>query len=116
LPGEDRPTGVAILAILEAIDGIYYLIIGGGQSLAAAILLIPRVLGTTLIIVGLASLLLAWGLWTGKGWARMVALVIAILGIILSLIPPFHFVGLVIDAIIIYYLTRPNVKKYFTKN
>jgi len=129
LPDENRPTGVAILAILEAIAGIYYLVTGFGEFVAAAIIrslalsgipagiipMLPRFFGTLLIIFGLASLLLAWGLWSGKGWARMIALVIAILSIILSLIS-FHIVGLVIDALIIYYLTRPNVKKFFTKN
>jgi hypothetical protein len=121
--------GVAILAILEAIAGVYYLITGIGEFIAVAVIrslagsgipseiipMIPRFFGTVLIIFGLVSILLAWGLWTGKGWARMFALVFAILSIILSLVS-FHIVGLVIDAILIYYLTRPNVKKFFTKN
>lgn len=123
-----RPIGVGILAILEAIVGVYYLVTGISDFLAAAIIrslvlsgissdiirMIPRVLGIMLIIVGLLSILLAWGLWTGKGWARMVALVFAILAIILSLIS-FHVIGLLIDVIIVYYLTRPNVKQFFTK-
>ncbi len=128
MSSEGRPTGVAILAILEAFVGVYYLITGFGEFVAAAVIrslalsgishdvmaMIPRVLGTMLIIVGLLSILLAWGIWTGKGWARMVALVFAIVAIILSLIS-LHFVGLVIDVIIVYYLTRPNVKQFFTK-
>jgi len=128
MSSEGRPTGVAILAILEAFVGVYYLITGFGEFVAAAVIrslalsgithdvmaMIPRVLGTILMIVGLLSILLAWGIWTGKGWARMVALVFAIVAIILSLIS-LHFVGLVIDVIIVYYLTRPNVKQFFTK-
>ena len=128
MSSEGRPTGVAILAILEAFVGVYYLITGFGEFVAAAVIrslalsgithdvmtMIPRVLGTMLIIVGLLSILLAWGIWTGKGWARMVALVFAIVAIILSLIS-LHFVGLVIDVIIVYYLTRQNVKQFFTK-
>ena len=123
-----RPTGVAILAILEAIAGVYYLVTGYGEFIATSIIrtlarsgipsdiipLISRFVGAVLIIFGLVSLLLAWGLWTGKGWARMTALVFAILSIIVSLIS-FHLIGLVIDVIIIYYLTRPNVKQFFTK-
>jgi hypothetical protein len=128
MSSEGRPTGVAILAILEAFVGVYYLITGFSEFLTAAIIrslalsgiapdilpMIPRVLGVMLIIVGLLSILLAWGIWRGKGWARMAALVFAILAIILSLIS-FHILGLVIDVIIVYYLTRPNVKKFFTK-
>jgi len=123
-----RPTGVAILAILEAIAGVYYLVTGYGEFIATSIIrtlarsgipsdiipLISRFVGAVLIIFGLVSLLLAWGLWTGKGWARMTALVFAILSIIVSLIS-FHLIGLVIDVVIIYYLTRPNVKQFFTK-
>jgi hypothetical protein len=126
MPSEGRPTGVTILAILEAIAGIYYLVTGVGDFLAAAIIrslvspgipynimpMIPRVLGVGLSIIGLVSIVLAWGLWTGKGWARMVALVFAIIAIILSLIS-FHIIGLVISAIIVYYLTRPNIKEFF---
>lgn len=121
--------GVTLLALLEAIAGIYYLITGLGEFLAAAVIrslmlsglpmkiipMIPRVLGTVLVIFGLLSIFLAWGLWTGKSWARMVALVFAILSIILSLVS-FHIIGVVIEVIIVYYLTRPNVKKFFTKN
>jgi uncharacterized membrane protein (DUF2068 family) len=123
-----RPTGVAILAILEAIAAVYYLVTGFGEFIATSILrtlarsgipsdiipLIPRFVGAVLIIFGLVSLLLAWGLWTGKGWARMTALVFAILSIIVSLIS-FHLIGLVIDVVIIYYLTRPNVKQFFAR-
>ncbi len=128
MSSEGRPTGVAILAILEAIAAVYYLVTGFGEFIATSIFrtlmrsgipsdiipLIPRFVGAVLIIFGLVSLLLAWGLWTGKGWARMTALVFAILSIIMSLIS-FHLIGLVIDVIIIYYLTRPNVKQFFTK-
>jgi hypothetical protein len=128
MSSKGRPTGVTILAILEAIAGVYYLVTGFGDFVATSIIrtlagsgipsdilpLISRSVGAVLFIFGLASLLLAWGLWTGKGWARMIALVIAILSIIASLIS-FHLIGVVIDGIIIYYLTRPNVKQFFTK-
>ena len=123
-----RPMGVAILAILEAVAGIYFLITGFGEFLTASIIrslalsgipaevfpMIPRAIGALLILFGLVSILLAWGLWTGKGWARMVAFVFAILGIILNVIS-FHIIGLIIDVILIYYLTRHNVKQFFTK-
>jgi uncharacterized membrane protein YidH (DUF202 family) len=120
--------GITILAILETLVGIYYLATGFAELFVAATIrslsyfgisssgmaMIPRVLGTVLIIIGLVSLVLAWGLWTGKRWARMCALIFAILSIIMSLIA-FHIIGLVIDVIIVYYLTRPNVKQFFTK-
>lgn len=121
-----RPKGVTILAILEVVIGIYFLVTGFGEFFGGAInpfayhippsviSIIFRVLGATRIILGFVSLLLAWGLWTGKRWARMAALIFAILSIIENLIS-LHFIGVVIGAIIVYYLTRPTVKQWFTK-
>ena len=128
MSSEGRPTGVTFLALLEAIIGLYYLTTGFSELFTAAVIrslmlagissqilpMVPRALGTMLIIFGFLSLFLAWGIWTGKGWARMVALVIAALGIVLSFLS-FHLIGLVIDIIIVYYLTRPKVKEFFTK-
>jgi len=122
MSGGGRPTGIAILAILEAVVGVYYLATGIRASiyltLARLALGLPsidsRFVGVVLIIIGLVSLLLAWGLWSGKGWARMTALVFAILSIIASLFSR-HLIGLIIDIIIVYYLTRPDVKQFFSK-
>jgi hypothetical protein len=128
LSSKNRPTGVTILAILEALGAIYFLFIGVTEFLGTATIrslayfgishgvftLIPRIIGTALLILGLVSIVLAWGLWIGKGWVRMIALVFAILGIIINLMS-FHVIGIIIDAVIVYYLTRPNVKQFFTK-
>ena len=126
LPSEGRPLGVTILAVLEAISGVYSLLVGPFETaiiLPIALLGVPpetygmiaRAMGAMLIIVGLASLLLAWGLWMGKEWARMAAMIIAILSIIVALAST-HFIEVVVEGIIVYYLTRPDVKKFFTKN
>ncbi|HKM50291.1 MAG TPA: hypothetical protein VJZ75_03845 [Candidatus Bathyarchaeia archaeon] len=128
MSSKNRPMGVTILAILEALGAIYFLFIGVTEFLGTASIrslaylgiahsvfsLIPRVIGIALLIIGLVSIVLAWGLWIGKGWARMIALVFAILGIIINLMS-FHVIGIIIDAVIVYYLTRPNVKQFFTK-
>ncbi|MGA3297795.1 MAG: hypothetical protein ABSD41_10125 [Candidatus Bathyarchaeia archaeon] len=128
MSSKNRPTGVTILAILEALGAIYFLFIGVTEFLGTATIrslayfgishgvftLIPRIIGTALLILGLVSIVLAWGLWIGKGWVRMIALVFAILGIIINLMS-FHVIGIIIDAVIVYYLTRPNVKQFFTK-
>ena len=64
-------------------------------------------LGGLFILIGLVELLLAWGLYTGKNWARIVAIIFAILGLLA--IP----IGTIISIIILYYLTRPHVKAFF---
>lgn len=120
-----RPTGITILAILEVLGGLAFLL--GGAALAAfgsfaggyAGLAVG--LGVVLLIFGLASFAVAYGLWTGMGWAWLVALVLSGLGALVSLISIAtglgfgSIVSLIIDGIIIYYLTRPHVKAYFGK-
>jgi hypothetical protein len=47
-------------------------------------------------------------------WAWRAALIFVILGVIVNLLS-FHLIGVVIDAVIVYYLTRSTVKQFFTK-
>jgi hypothetical protein len=77
------------------------------------------VIGTILIIVALLDAVLAYGLWSGRGWAWILSLILAAVGILFSLISLVFrggvggLVTLIIDAVIVYYLTRPNVKAFF---
>ena len=129
----NRPLGVTLLAILHALQAILALLVGFvlttvGTLLPRFLVRMPRlfsgvveVIGGILIIVGLLYLLLSYGLWSGKGWAWTVSLILAGLGIIFSLIAVIVRGGLggaiplILDAIILYYLTRTNVKTFFGK-
>lgn len=76
------------------------------------------IIGGMLIVIGIAGFVVAWGLLTGKGWAWIVTIIVAIISIILNLIVVIsgvleNIVGLIIYGVIIYYLYRPNVKSYF---
>ena len=76
------------------------------------------IIGGMLIVIGIAGFVVAWGLLTGKGWAWIVTIIVAIISIILNLILVMSgsiesVIGLIIYAIIIYYLYRPSVKSYF---
>ena len=76
------------------------------------------IIGGALIVIGIAGFVVAWGLLTGKGWAWIVTIIVAIISIILNLIVVIsgvleNIVGLIIYGVIIYYLYRPNVKSYF---
>jgi uncharacterized membrane protein len=63
---------------------------------------------------------MAYGLWKGKRWAWTLTLILSGIGIIVgigsivvgNLGSIFH---IIINAIIIYYLYRPNVKAFFNK-
>ncbi|CAN5733812.1 hypothetical protein BH23THE1_BH23THE1_27910 [soil metagenome] len=108
----NRPLGVTIIAILAILGGIGSLV--GGIALVAIIPL----LGAALIIIGLVYFGVAYGLWQGLKWAWIITLIVTVIAFISGL--GSIIVGnvgaaipLIINAIIIYYLFRPNVKAYF---
>jgi len=127
----ERPFGVTLLAILAIIDALMAfgtasmvgfmfgmmesMIPGGAGSIFAGI---GMIIAGIAVIFGLIYLLLAWGLWTGKGWAWTVMMIFSILGLIGSIISLITLVGivpLIINILILYYLTRPHVKAFFGK-
>jgi uncharacterized membrane protein (DUF2068 family) len=76
------------------------------------------VIGSILIVLGIASFVVAWGLLKGKGWAWTVTIVITIISLVFNALSILSgnigaIVGIIIDGVIIYYLYRPNVKSYF---
>jgi len=136
--GTPRPTGVAVLAILVAICGILGLIVavvlgilstematfiesmmeqygagaipGIGEFIEAVVLAIAAVAA----IVGILALIDAYGLWIGAGWAWWLTIILSILGIIGGILSlPGGIISIIIDILIIYYFTRPYVKKFF---
>ncbi len=125
-----RPIGVTVLAILEALVGLVMVFEGSGlavlgalagmftQGLSDLLGALAGILGGILIVIGILSLFTAFGVWTGKGWARTVSLVLIILGLLFGLIfmigsPVLEIVWIIVYAIMIYYLYRPNVRSFF---
>jgi hypothetical protein len=125
-----RPLGIALLAVLHVIQAFIFFL--GGIAMIALGAFIRRrlvgilhllhgvayLIGVVLIVLALLYLGLAWGLWTGKGWAWVLSLIIAVLGIIVSLVSLVGgglgaFVVLVLDGIIVFYLFTPNVRAFF---
>lgn len=126
-----RPTGLTILAVLFLIAGAFTLL-GGITTLETAIvqasgpiltelevLFIP--LGIEILCI--ASFVIAFGLFTGRSWwVWLIAVVLSAIGLVvnvISLVIPNMFtmagalVGIAINAIILYYLSRKNVRQYF---
>jgi uncharacterized membrane protein HdeD (DUF308 family) len=107
-----RPLGVTIIAILTAIGGIIFLLSG-------LVLLIVGI-GIVLLALGIAYLVMAYGLWRGKGWAWTITLILSVIGIIVGIVSIAAgnvgaIVSVIIQGIVIYYLYRPNVKAFFGK-
>ena len=111
--GEDKPTGIIVLAVLYAIEGLFGLAAGaamfGGSSMfnfgmAGAVL---SAVGAVLVIIGLIDLLIAYGLWELKSWARTAAIIFAIIGLL------GFPIGTIISIIILWYLFKPEIKEAF---
>src|SRR5688572_15038028 len=128
-----RPTGLTILAVLFLVAGAFTFL-AGITTLETALaqasgpiltdleaLFIP--LGIEILCI--ASFVVALGLFTVKSWwVWLVAVVLSTIGLVVnvvSLVIPNMFtivvagalVGIAINAIVLYYLSRKNVRQYF---
>ena len=124
-----RPFGISLLAVLHILQAVLCFVAGIalfalGEFIGRGFLMhrllggIASTIGVGLLTIGLLYLGLAWGLWFGKGWAWIISLVLAILGIIVSLLSLFRgrvftLIILLLDIIIIYYLLTPRVRTFF---
>jgi hypothetical protein len=77
-------------------------------------------MGIIVIILGIVSFIVAYGLLKGAGWAWSLTVVLSIVSIVLNAISiaTGNFGGIlsiIISAIILYYLYRPHVKSFFGK-
>lgn len=136
---KERPTGVTILAILEAIGGVLGLLGGcalvgiggtagilgaaGGAGEVATAGGLGVVLGIVIVVLSALALAVAYGLWTLKPWGWNLARLLAIANIALNalqiVLPPGGgvfglLIGIAISGIILYYLYQPEVKGAFS--
>jgi hypothetical protein len=128
-----RPTGVTILAILEVLGGIFFFGLGSFGLFIAGIIgrtgvqpRFPRfpfliggligIVSVVMIVIGIINLLIAYGYWNGRGWSWTTGFAFAILGLIIGLVSlPGGIIRIIFDGLIVYYLTRPYVKRFFKK-
>ena len=118
-----RPTVVKILVLIVVIGSIIPILAGvmmltGGAAYAGYFMqeLLSQILPTYSVLMGVIGLVVAWGLWVGRGWAWIIALIIFIIGIIMDLVTlPTGIVGVVIDAIVLYLLMRPETRRFCGK-
>lgn len=107
-----RPLGVTIIAILLVIAGII--------SFVSGLILLIILIGIVPLALGIAYLVMAYGLWKGKGWAWTITLILSAIGIVVALVSIAFgnvaaIINVIIHGIVIYYLYRPNVKAFFGK-
>ncbi len=65
-----RPTRVTILAILYAIGGIFR-VVGGALNL-----------NIITIVLGIVDLAIAYGLWNGQNWSKILVIIFSALSIV----------------------------------
>lgn len=112
-----RPLEVTILAVLNTLGGLLTLVAGAlafgatAGSILAAFGLVP---GVFMILLDLFQLFVAGGLWTGRRWAWVLALILGILGVISALLSlPTSIPSLFINGVIVYCLFTKPVKAFF---
>ncbi len=129
-----RPLGVTILAVLDILGGIGASLLGliymalsaqigtvvGGGGIFALFGAFIVVLGIIFLILGILAIAVGWGFWKGSSWAWIVGLVLYVIGIVLGLTSlalgdVTSIVLVVIGALLVYYMFRPNVRIWFGK-
>ena len=125
---QHSPTEIIIISILMIIGGII-LLFNGITSLFLGPLIsiesfsdyaiselgmLTTIGGLVLVALGIASFIVSMGLLKGKGWARIITLIISIIAIIFAIMSfastgdLIHIIPIVIYGIIIYYMFESN--------
>ena len=114
-----RPSGVTILGILAILIGV--LGIAGGAVLLTSTDITTLLLSVFAVLVGLLYLATGIGFFRGDSWARILGILVSLLSLVRNLIEAatggiiFAIPGIIVAAIILYYLTRPEVKAWFVQ-
>jgi len=137
---KERPTGVTILAVLYFLGTAFFVLAGvamiAGMGIAGAssdqagmgaMLAGLGVMGAILLFCCAAIQgLLGWGMWKLKGWARLIVLIFAFIGLafgalgmlgsLLSMDLTSMVMGtlpVAINGLIAWYMLQPHVKQAF---
>ena len=114
-----RPTGVTIIGILGIIGGLGLLglaFVGGALFAYVGAGGLAVVFTAVLVILGLIQLAVSFAVFSGKGWAWTLMMVLQVISLIFNIVSlPFSILGVIFNIIILYYLTRQHVKAYFGK-
>jgi hypothetical protein len=128
---QHRPTGITIISVLMIIGGLILLFTGITPLLIGPLIstdsnyqtsgFFITIGGLTLVVLGIESLIVSWGLLKGKRWARTITLIISFISIIIAIITLvssrdlIHIISVIIYGIIIYYMFTNKIKLFFGK-
>ena len=121
----DKPMGILVCAILFAVGGaisilggIVLLLMGGEMfgmegadtEMTGVFAGIIGIFAVIALIYGVAEVVIAYGIWKMKKWARIAGIILAVIGLIN--IP----IGTIISIVILYFLLMDkNTKDLFTE-
>jgi len=132
-----RPLGVTLIAILHWLRGAVYLAVGfallGIAHLSAHMIEsvsadaffqrlisgLGKTLGFSVLLFALLYILMGFGLWKIKNWARVLTLIFAVIWLLSAMVrlvhfpTPFHLLRAAVDVAILVYLLLPDVKRAF---
>ena len=116
-----RPLGVTIIGILWILGGLLMLVAGfvGGAILAVSGLGgIRAAIGVVFFIIDIVDVLLGVGCFMAWSWVWIVGIIFSAISILIGLVSLFTtginaLFGIIISAIILWYLFQPQVKAYF---
>lgn len=128
-----RPLGISIIAVLAAIAGVFLVLGGlawfgmgmaggavgamGGRPALGFLGALGAFGGLIMLAWGAVELYAAYGAWNLKPWAWTWLVVLSIIGVVMNLLSlRSGLVGLVISAVILYYLFTPAVKAAFGRS
>jgi len=117
----DRPIGVTILGVLWILGGLLMMVSGfvGGTLLSIEGLGgLGAAMGVIFLVIGIIDLLLGVGCFLAWSWVWIVGIIFSVIGILIGLVSLVTsglgaLVGIIIAAIILWYLFQPQVKAYF---
>ena len=126
---QQRPTGVAVLAVVAAVLGVLA-ILGAGAwwNASEGLAWLPRIHGGERLIalvllgVGLSELVLAYGAGMLRPWAWTVGVVLEVIVIVLAVLQlgrlEFlrHIITIVIAGATLWYLATPRVRALFGRS
>lgn len=121
VPQRSRPVGITILAILLFISGVLTVLgslLSFGATASNSGLLTLVIIN---LILGIAELVLGWGLWTLRPWAFWATVILEVINLLLGIFAliqgnasPTVWVSIILAAIILIYLFADrNVRAAF---
>lgn len=126
---QQRPSGVAVIAVAAAVLGVLALLgAGAWWNASEGLAVLPRIHGgerliaLILVVAGISELVFAYGAWTLRPWAWTLGAVLEIIVIVLAVLQlgrlelVRHILTIVLATVTLWYLTTPRVRVVFGRS